>query len=59
MPFTETGNIRGKSGWSSGGIGNLELFYDHVNFEMSTKHRSDHIQYVVGLMNVKIETSQY
>lgn len=33
---------------------------DHVNdFEMSTKHRSDHIQYVVGLMNVKIETSQY
>lgn len=35
LPFTEIWNIGGKSEWTSGKIGNLESFYDHVNFEMS------------------------
>lgn len=54
MPFTEVGNIGGKSGLSSHGIGNLVSSYDHVGFEMSTKHRSKGMPLAL-FMNVAIK----
>lgn len=43
VPFTKMGHIGG-SGWSHGGVGNPELFYDHVSFEMCTKHQREDIR---------------
>ena len=54
MPFSKVGNIEG-SRWSCGGVGNLEFFYDHVNFEMYTKHQSKDIWHAIGFMNVEVK----
>lgn len=43
------------SGWSLGGVGNPEFFYDHVSFEMCTNHQSEDIRYAVGFINVKVK----
>ena len=54
VPFMKMGHIGG-SGWSCGGVGNPEFFYDHVNFEMCTKHQSEDIWYAVGFMNMEVK----